>query len=151
MSLAACDGPRPSDAEIIGRFEAHRAQIDSLMEMLRADRVLTSVDDKRTDPADPTTVGISRERIDEYRRILEAIGFRHGFYYDPQSGRMSFLVWAFGFLSSGQATKAILYMPENPTPLVDDLDAYRPPQGQEYVLAYRHIEGQWYLRLDGDY
>jgi hypothetical protein len=150
VSLAACDGPRPSDAELIARFTANRARIETLVAMMQVDRTLTRVDDNSTDPADPATVGISPERIAEYRRLLDEIGFSQGFFYDPQSGGVAFLAWATGFTGSG-AAKSVLYRPENPTPLVDDLDAYRPPEGQDHhILAYRHIEGQWYLQLDAD-
>jgi hypothetical protein len=151
LSLCGCDGPRPSDAEIIARFRVNRAQIEQLMTMMRSDRVLTRVDDNWTDPADPTTVGISHERIAEYRRILNTIGFRRGFYYDPQSGRVTFIAWAVGFAGSG-ASKSLMYLPRDPppSPLVADLDAYERPPGQQYVQAYRHIEGPWYLEVDGN-
>lgn len=151
LSLSACDGPRPSDAEIIARFRVNRAQIEHLMAMMRSDRVLTRVDDNWTDPADPTTVGISHERIAEYRRILNTIGFPRGFSYDPQSGRVKFMAWAVGLAGSG-AAKLLMYLPEGPppAPLVADLDAYERPPGQTYVLVYRHIEGPWYLELDAN-
>jgi len=149
LSLSACDGPRPSDAEIIARFRVNRAQIEQLMAMMRSDRVLTRVDDNWTDPEDPTTVGISHERIAEYRRILNTIGFPRGFYYDPKSGRVKFMAWAVGLVVGG-AAKSLIYLPEAPPPgpLVADLDAYQRPPEQSYILVYRHIEGPWYLELD---
>jgi len=149
VSLGACGARRPSDQEIIAQFKAHRAQIDTLMEMMRTDQVLMRVDDNWTDPADPTTVGISHARIAEYREILETVGWPRGFYYDPKSGCVSFIAWTVGLTGSG-ASKSVVYMPENPTPLVDDLDAYHPPPGQGYLLAYRHLEGPWYLQIDGN-
>lgn len=148
LGLSACSAPRPSDAEIIARFQTNRAQIEKLMGMMRSDRVLTRVDDNWTDPADPEAVGISNERIAEYRSILHAIGFPRGFYYDPKSGRVRFLAWSVGLVTGG-AAKSVVYSPSDvPIPLVDDLDTYQPPAGQGYVLAYRRIEGPWYLEID---
>ena len=148
LSLTACDGPRPSDAELIARFRVNRARIETLMEMMQADHALTRVSYDSSDPADPATVGVSPKRVAEYRRRLNEVGYWQGFVYDPQSGGVSFIAWSTGFTGSG-ATKWVVYLPEDPTPLVDDLDAYRTPPGQYHLLAYRHIEGPWYLMIEG--
>jgi hypothetical protein len=142
-------GRKPTDAELIARFHTHRTEIETLMSMMRADNVLVRVDDNWTRPANPASVGIGARRIATYRRILNDIGFRRGFYYDPKSGNVTFLAWSVG-LAFG-ASKSIMFLPgENPTPLVEDVDAYKPPQGADHLVAYRHLEGSWYLEFDSD-
>jgi hypothetical protein len=136
----------PRDVDVIAQFRSHRTEIDTLMTMMREDRDLLRVDDNWTDPA---SSGISAQRIATYRRMLASIGYPRGFYYDPTSGRVTFMVWAAGLAGSG-SSKSLMYKPEKPSPLVDDLDAYRPPKGQDYALAFRHIEGDWYLEYDAD-
>jgi hypothetical protein len=147
--LPGCDdlAPRPSDAQLIENFRAHRAQLDELMAMMKEDKVLRRVDDTWTDPENPSTIGISAGRIADYRRILSSIGYPRGFYYNPESGSVTFVAWAVGLSISG-ASKSVMFRPLDPKPLVEDLDTYQPPDGQGYALAYRHIEGDWYLEYD---
>ena len=149
LQSACGEATRPSDAALIANFQAHRTQVEILMSMMRADKVLWRVDDTRTGPADPASVGINPQCIAEYRRILAAIGYPRGFYYFPDSGRVEFVAWAVGLAVSG-ASKIVVYNPEQSTPLVADLDTYRPQPGQRSIRAYRHIEGLWYLEFDAN-
>jgi len=151
LCLAACygGGPKPTDAELLARFRAHRPEIATLMKMMEEDRVIRRIDYDWTDPSNPLSAGISADRISQYRRILFDIDCPRGFYYDSNTGSVTIIAWAVGLVGSG-ASKSFMYKPVNPVPLVDELDSYQVPAGQDYVLAYRHIEGDWYLEYDAD-
>ena len=145
-------GPKPTDAKLISLFQAHRPQIDALMKTMQADKPTKLSGAASTDPSTLPSSG-----MEEYRRnfkdidpqLFGEIDRPRGFYYDPESGSVTIMAWATGLAGSG-ASKSFMYKPANPIPLVDDLDVYRAPKGQNYILAYRHIEGDWYLEYDAD-
>ena len=119
------------------------------MKMMEEDRVIRRVDYDWTGPSNPLSAGITADRISQYRRILFDIECPRGFYYDSNTGSVTIIAWAVGLVGSG-ASKSFTYKPVNPVPLVDELDSYQVPAGQNYVLAYRRIEGDWYLEYDAD-
>ena len=145
-------GSGPSDAELVARFQSHRAQIDSLVGMIQSDKMLRRVDDDWTEPRDPAAVGISSQRIADYRKIFVAIECPRGFIYNPQTGTITLVAWAVGLAVSG-SSKVFVFNPTDPTPLVADLDTYRKhgkPDQRGYAHAYRHLDGLWYLEYLGD-
>lgn len=151
LNCSGCGSP-PGDTELIVRFRSHRAQIESLVDMIRHDEVLIRVDDDWTEPHDPAAVGISPQRITEYRQIFSGIGCPRGFIYNPQTGTITLLAWTAGLAVSG-SSKSFVFNPPDPTPLVAELDAYLRSgahQSQGYPLGYRHLEGLWYLKYEAN-
>src|SRR5689334_24230798 len=55
--------PHLSDEVLIAKFNAHRAEFEKLLAMVLENKGLTRVDEDWTEPRDPQTIGISRERI----------------------------------------------------------------------------------------
>jgi hypothetical protein len=145
-------GPKPTDAQLISHFQAHKQEIETLLHKLQAEHVVMHPRENAAYSSDLTF-----DSADDYRRMFQQIDpamFHEieqprGFYYDPESGYLYLSAWSTGLAGSG-AAKAFMYKPPNPTPLVDNLDAYRPPKGQSYSLAYRRIEGYWYLEYDAN-
>ena len=93
----------PSDAVLLQRFNQNEADFERLLTMLREDRQLQRVDDNWTRPSDPNSIGVSPERIAEYRRLFAKLGIPRGFYafHDPE--RFTFLASTFGLSVSGSA------------------------------------------------
>ena len=97
LAAAGC-GPAtpPSDASIIARFNAHRAEFGQLLEMFEHDRIngrlgcADSLDDARG--AQP----ISAERRTEYMTLFRTIGCDGAVYYWPGGGKAKaqFMMWS---------------------------------------------------------
>jgi hypothetical protein len=149
LCLGCGSSHAPADNQLIANFKQHRSEIATLMDMMRADKVIRRVDDTWTDPADPSKAGVSPARIAEYRRILKDVGYPRGFYFNPESGSVVLVAWAIGLGVSG-ASKSFMYDPPNLVPLVEDLDAYHPQPGQGQVLAFRRVDDHWYLEYDAN-
>jgi hypothetical protein len=149
LPLIGC-GSKPSDGELISHFKAHRTEIEAVLRQLEGEHVVLRPLDKAPD-------FLTFDEADKYRQLFQkidptmfdGIDQPRGFSFDPGSDSLFLSAWSAGLAGSGQG-KALLYKPTDPTPLVDDLDAYRPPKGQSYILAYRHIDGDWYLEYDAD-
>lgn len=136
-------GP-PSDREMLTHFQRHRATFDHLAGMVQADKRLKRVDYNWTDPADPRQVGVSPARISEYRRLLDSAGVHRGFEVWDRSEGVKFLYWGQGSAISSDTDKGFAYLTKPPKRTLASLDACGPDK-KNGVLAYRHIEGNWYL------
>jgi hypothetical protein len=122
LVLAACTywGYRISDTHRLSLFHEHKPQYEILLGMLQHDRVLAFINAGLTVPQDPATVGISPQRISQYRQYMSDIDCG-AITFEPALGSALFV--------SGTIRAAdILYFPVE----------RRPQQ------AHR-IEGSWYL------
>jgi hypothetical protein len=150
LAAAGCGPPiPPSDASIIARFNAHRAEFSQLLEMFGQDGIngrlgcFDSADDARG--AQP----ISSPRRAEYVKIFRTIGCDGAAYYRPGSKeKASFSMWSVGMSFAGQDKFIMLFPGQAPTPVVETTDGYRWTQMDHQrgnVELYRHIDGPWYL------
>lgn len=136
----------PTDDALLRSFFIHEEDFDRLLAMLRADKKLERVDDTWTRPEDPSTIGVTPDRIRSYRSLFTMLGIPRGFYafHDPE--QFTFLASARGLSVSGSA-KGYAYMTERPSLVVSNLDTYQSEDGRSFT-AYRHIKGSWYLYFD---
>lgn len=112
-----------SDAHRLSLFRAHKAEYESVLNMLQHDRDLTFINSTLTVPEDPSLRGISPQRISEYRRYMSKIGCG-SINYVPLTGSAL-------FVSDISGAADILYFPVQ--------SSGKPP-------AQAHpIEGNWYL------
>ncbi|MBK8047479.1 MAG: hypothetical protein IPK16_10355 [Anaerolineales bacterium] len=102
--LAGC-GPttHPTDEQLLERFSQNEAGFDQLVTMLQEDPELRRVDDDWTDPADPSMIGVSEDRIVAYRARFKQLGIPRGFYafHDPED--YTFVASALGLSVSGSS------------------------------------------------
>ena len=136
----------PSDGQLIGNFRRHRAAFDAMVQMSQADKGYVSVSHHTNTPDEVREEGISSNRAEQYRRLLNEAKVR-----DLAAGtdkiegyRAKFSCW---FQGSGQTEdygKGYVYLAVPPGPLVGSLDNYRP-DADDKDDAYRHVEGHWYL------
>lgn len=146
------NSPHKSDDEMIASFQAHKAEFETLVEMVKQDKNLKRVDGTWTEPKEPETIGISQTRIASYRNLLRATETPRGFsHYSPNS--ILFIGSSRGLAVSGSSKSYVVFLDGKPDKIVENIDEYRKiiatdltnPQN-EYPV-YKHIEGDWYLEF----
>src|SRR5262249_17027737 len=152
MSLPDFSGERHlPDDELIDKFRRHQEGFERLREMILQDRELTRVGEDWTEPRDPKTIGISNERIAEYRKLFIVLGIKSGFSAPRSRDYIQFLSSTQGWVSHG-SEKGYLYailIPGYLGPVRDSLDQFsagKNPTGS----GCRHIQANWYLYFSGD-
>ena len=150
LLLLVCGGcgksSHSTDQVLLQNFKRHEADFEGLLTMLRTDKKLVRVDDTWTRPDDPSSIGVTPERIKSYRRLFLTLHIPRGFYafHDPE--RFTFLASTRGLSVTGSA-KGYAYMEDKPDLVVTNLDTYWSADGRSFT-AYRHIKGNWYLYFD---
>lgn len=153
LLLVGCGAP--SDASIIARFNAHRAEFRQLVEMFRTDGIEGRIRcDGRSPEGDDAVRGqqpISAQRRAEYEKIFHAYGCDTAAYYYSGRGIADFPLWSKGMLWAG-AGKSVVFIPDKPpTPLLASTDNYHWTQrdhAQGAVTLYRNIDGPWYVEYE---
>jgi hypothetical protein len=151
--LGGCGAP--SDASIIARFNAHRAEFNQLVEMLRTDGIEGRLRcDGRSPEGDDAVRGqqpISAQRRAQYEKVFQVYGCDTAVYYYSYGRRAEFPLWLKGMLWAG-AAKSVVYIPDNPpTPVLGSTDGYhwtQQDQVQGSVTLYRNIDGPWYVQYE---
>src|SRR5947209_1854331 len=90
----------PSDRELLGNFERHETILNQVIQMLKADKKLIRVDTDWTSPKDPQIIGISSDRIEEYRRLLREAHVPRGFLRRGGADGIEFTYWIIGYAIS---------------------------------------------------
>ena len=144
--IAGCGPNHQNDKKLIDNFTAHEGEFEKLVLMLRTDKKLKRIDDTWTSPEDTTSVGVTRERVAEYRSMFSTLGIPRGFVasHDPED--FQFIASTAGISVSGSC-KGYCYResaPSAPDRILSDLNGYRAAHLRPFT-AYRHIKGKWYL------
>ncbi len=138
LLMPGSGGP-PSDEALIRNLAEHRAVFDRLIAMIREDKGLERVDDDWTLPDDPASIGVSPERIAEYRRLFAEAGLPRGFAAYGDRAAVNFIAYAEGLSVSGCA-KGYLYSETAPDDLVaEPLDKYRGRASSSSAVTSRAI------------
>jgi len=141
-----CDSSHPSDQTLLDNFTKHEQDFGKLVAMIWTDKQLQRVDATGTNPGDLQSIGVSPERISEYRTLFSRLSIPRGFYAFHNPERFTFLASAQGLSVSGSA-KGYAYLEDKPDLVVTNLEAYCPADGRSFT-AYQHIKGNWYLYFD---
>jgi hypothetical protein len=141
-----CSSKHPSDQSLLDNFHSHKDEFNQLLKMFLADKGLGRVAYDFTRPERPETIGVSQDRLQQYRKLFSRLDLSEGIEgYDEKD-----LVWfhasAIGLSVTGSG-KGYAYLTKPPPLLVDNLDNYWSKDGNSFT-AFRHIEGNWYLYLD---
>jgi hypothetical protein len=134
----------PSDSAMLGHFERQQTTFESLVKMASADKGLARVDENWTMPANTQSVGVSRERLAAYRKLLRDAGTPRGFKALSDDAGYDFYFWLRGSAISDDVQKGFAYRTTPPPGIVQALDGVHVEPGK-YMVAYRHIRGSWYL------
>jgi hypothetical protein len=140
--------PHLPDAQLIANFQAHKEGFERLRQMIIEDKGLTRVDDNWTAPGDPKAIGVSPERIAEYRKLFSQLGIPRGFSATSERDRIEFLASSQGWVAHG-SHKCYLYASNPPKDLIGSLD-HISSKNRSVGEGTRQIEGNWYLHFYGD-
>lgn len=108
---------------------------------------LTFIDMNRTDPPDILTIGITHNRIAEYRRLFKILNSK-GINKSQPVDKIHFISSAQGYLVHG-SRKSYLYIAEPPGQLHNDLDQFSNTNIRTPTV-YRRIQGNWYIEYECD-
>ena len=144
--ISGCSSRHPTDQSLIDNFQSHKSEFSQLLQMFLADKGLGRVAYDFTRPANPQDIGISQQRLAEYRALFDRLDLSAGIEgYDEKD-----LVWFHAStqgLSVTGSSKGFAYLKEPPKLVVEKLDNYWSKDGRSFT-AFRHIEGNWYLYFD---
>jgi len=142
----AGDPPHMPDAQLIAKFQEHRADFERLRTMIVEDKGLLRVNELRTFPEDPQTVGVGPARVTEYRALLRRLDIRGGIESSDDKKTVELTASFRGFVTHN-SQKGYWYSTE-------PITVYRSPDLDQFLktevgVGYRHIEGNWYLFFQG--
>jgi hypothetical protein len=95
-------------------------------------------------PADTKSVGVSPERLADYRKLLRDVGTPRGFQVSKGRDGFNFFSWMRGSAISDDMDKGFAYRTTPPSSTVQTLDGIRA-ESRDGFIAYRHVRGNWYL------
>lgn len=136
----------PSDESLIKNFEKNQTAFNELVGMIQQDKELARVDDDWTLPDNPSSIGITSERIAKYRQIFKELKIPRGFYSFTDPVRITLLASSSGLSVSG-SSKGYAFLENKPDLVVENLDNHHSPNSHSFT-AYRHLSGNWYLVYD---
>jgi hypothetical protein len=146
LSSLSCSSKHPSDASMAANFQSHKTEFEELLQMFKGDKGLGRVAYDFTRPANPGEVGVSPQRLVEYRRLFDRLKLSAGVEGYGDKDQVWFIASTQGLSVSG-SSKGFAYLTKPPSLQVVELDGYRSADGKSFQ-AFRHIEGNWYLYLD---
>jgi hypothetical protein len=154
LAIGGCG--HPSDARLIDRFYEHRAELEQLVSMFVADRGLYRVGETFTRPEDPSSVGVTPDRVREYRRLCDRVGARRCVEgYDVDASRAPEAkdpIWIGvsdrGLLSITSDSKGFLHSMAPRFEIVPNLENVSLGPSEKSKTWIRPIEGPWYLYFD---
>jgi hypothetical protein len=142
----------PTDETLLENFLQHEEGFNRVVLMFEEDTHLNAVlfeqicptDSQCSDKLSGSDQGITQERWDEYRLLMETIGLENGI------TRMDFPPWGVATLLpmatdhgiSLRFQKGYAYSKKKPSLLADTLDC---PGALVQDFSYKHIKGNWYL------
>ena len=150
--LSSCDwaDEHPSSASLQKQWGDHRADLEKLVTMIKADKALQRVAPDFTRPENLTSAGIDAKRLDEYRRLFKHTGVKNGIESYGEKDMVWFHVSSLGLSVSGSG-KGIAYVEGEPEGIMPDLDAHILKAHKERArsfTAFQRLEGDWYLYYD---
>ena len=161
VGLTSCEGPPPSDRQLIGTFRAKRQVFETLRQKLCAlPHQQTIWTDSNDDSMPKLPAAVRQDYLGLMKRIgverVAAIPAGRDLNLPKCAFEASF--WSRGFLDQGDSKDIEL----DPTPdkdalvldSLDDIDFehtvrhFRPPSSHGQRTYMRHLEGDWWLEWD---
>lgn len=130
--------PHPDDQELKSLIVGNREAFQELLNMFDEDTQLKLVSPDAREPAE----SISDSRWEAYRSLFKSIGLDTGM-IKRADGAVVFPISSLGLSVSG-SSKGLIYRPSDPSPHYPSLDEV-PDELGEGVVAYRKLEGDWYV------
>ncbi|MDY0018976.1 MAG: hypothetical protein RBT47_03150 [Anaerolineae bacterium] len=141
---AAPDKRHPTGQELVDVFYTHQEEFKTLHLMALEDEGLEWVSPVHTLPEDPEPLGITPQRVAEYRALFQELGLEKGVYSFDDKTSLTFIASELSWV------KGYLYADRCPGTLVEDIDQawneYSTSETTSYAFC-QLIEGNWYLFL----
>lgn len=147
--------PPPSDADLLAAFPTRKPLLEDMVAMLKADGLDVEHFRALAQPVEDAVreTKLSPGRVEEYRKKMAQAGVVM-IAYDRAQREMPFNVAFFcGRYARHRAgkNKGYIFLPTTPMeanrivvlPSLDRMD------GTTQYIAYRHVEGKWYLHYNG--
>ena len=133
-----------ADEFLIANFEANKSEFNTLLEMFRRDTGLIYFAHDHTIPEHPESVGISPERLEQYRHMFSQLGLI-GMAADDRATGARDEIWFFTSIEGARPSnfKHYEYVANPKKGVIQDLD-----KDGSKTNPYRHIANDWYLALD---
>ncbi len=132
--------PVREEPRFLQQFHDNRDAFEQLLTMLLADAKVKNISNSETQPFYSSANEISATRLEEYKFLMRRAGVRSAF---RDGDDLGFSVASWGGLDHGWSI-SVTWRQEPPTNTVASLDS---PRKNPLDRAYRHIDGNWYLRL----
>jgi hypothetical protein len=152
--LTSCDSAEehPPAATLQKQWRDHRADLEKLVTMIKADKALQRVAPDFTRPENLSAAGIDENRLKEYRALIKQTGVKSGIEGYNDKSTIWFHVSSLGLSVSGSG-KGLAYVEGTPETVVSDLDAHILQAHKDHAesfSAFQRLEGNWYLYYDDE-
>jgi hypothetical protein len=159
--VAGCDlisdNPHPSDDALKRNFESYEADFNKLVSMSNEDVKVVRVNfdstqlENRNNSSD--SVGFSKERLEEYRRLFRKLDIDYGLasskhpaWGNGSKGYTVFLIVSGKGMVTGASEKGYAYTETEPSLIVESLDHITIDlRGKDMIPIYKRLKGNWYL------
>jgi hypothetical protein len=154
-------GSHSSDERLEVKFRTHHSEFEELLSMVQSDDWVISITPtaiiptggrrpvKRDDVAQIESLGVSRERWLRYQKLLAQLSIsRIGRGMPGSHARYTGFTAEPASLWNGATSKGYIWSEDQLSPVVVDLDRYKPPEGDVHrkpYVAYKRLTANWYL------
>jgi hypothetical protein len=156
-----CNGKHPSDTALISLFQENESSFNKLVEMSNIDSNVvriapdfTWLETNANWPRPESQLGFTQERWKEYRTLFQQLHLNDGISRGNDSNGVVilFIAHSSGLVVNG-SSKGIVYSQKKLSPLFESLDQNEKlnPDNQDNGIAYRKIQGHWYLYYDWEH
>lgn len=144
--LASCR--HPSDLELVGRLRQNSRALNALRDLIQEDirSGILSEEFALSKGEDPSVLGLSPSRSNEYRRQMESACPGCNILGVPkvEPGAVLFLVSSNGILLKG-SYKGYAYLPTPPGKLSKSFDDSLDESLNDCAFHFREVGGGWYI------
>jgi hypothetical protein len=125
------------------RLQSNRADFDKLVKMLHEDHDIARLDQKFVFLTEDSNRQISKERLDEYRRLFVKLGLVGGMHRDKGGAVRLIASTKDTFLTNSE--KSYVYSPTPPSRLAQSLNQVIGDNRGDQTPVYKEIADNWYL------
>jgi hypothetical protein len=136
-------GSHPSDNALKQQLKSKEKEFNKLAVMLNEDLNVVRLNDEDIFLIDDSKSAPSQERLVEYRRLFRELKIEKGIHRD-NAKQVRLIVSSKG-LFIPNSEKSFMYSTEDPSPLVDSIDAIVSKYQGDHPPIYKKLGGNWYI------
>jgi hypothetical protein len=136
-------GRHPSDEVLEQQLKSREKEFTRLATMLNEDLNVVRLSDEDVFLNDNSKPAPSQERLAEYRHLFRELKLEKGIHRD-NANQVRLIASSKGLLVAS-SEKSFMYSSENPSPLVDSIDAIVSKAHANQDPVYKRLGGNWYI------